>query len=115
MLLLNGESALLHQRTALKASPWGEAGECNEPDEGACYAEMQVTFYAGKCGQPKAFPLEGKVLNAVKRMRCSRRSGVILYIALLTAAAQPTPHQSALADSFSSRRSLLVSAFFNSR
>ena len=27
----------------------------------------------------EAFPLEGKVLNVVKRMRCSRRSGVILY------------------------------------
>ena len=72
--------------------------------------------YAAALAQPtEAFPSEGKVLNAVKRMRCSRRSGVILYIALLTAAAQPTPHQSALADSFSSRRSLLVSAFFNSR
>ena len=69
----------LCQDTALKASPRGEAGECNEPDEGACYAEMQVTFYTGKCSQPKAFPLEGKVLNAVKRMRCSRRSGVTFY------------------------------------
>ena len=34
--------------------------------------------YAAALAQPtEAFPSEGKVLNAVKRMRCSRRSGVI--------------------------------------
>ena len=39
-----------YQRTSLKASPWGEAGEYNEPDEGAFCAEMQSSSYA-------AFPL----------------------------------------------------------
>ena len=35
--------------------------------------------------------LEEKVLNAVKRMRCSRRSGVILYSVMITAISWPTP------------------------
>ena len=57
--------------------------------------------------------LEEKVLNAVKRMRCSRRSGVI-FLAMITAIAWPTPHHR-LRRSLSSRRSLLVSASANYR
>ena len=53
--------------------------------------------------------LEEKVLNAVKRMRCSRRSGVI-FLAMITAIAWPTPHHR-LRRSLSSRRSLLVDSF----
>ena len=56
---------------------------------------------------------EEKVLNAVKRMRCSRRSGVI-FLAMITAIAWPTPHHR-LRRSLSSRRSLLVSASANYR
>ena len=57
--------------------------------------------------------LEEKVLNAVKRMRCSRRSGVI-FLAMITAIAWPTPHHR-LWRSLSSRRSLWVSASANYR
>ena len=57
--------------------------------------------------------LEEKGLNAVKRMRCSRRSGVI-FLAMITAIAWPTPHHR-LRRSLSSRRSLLVSASANYR
>ena len=57
--------------------------------------------------------LEEKVLNAVKRMRCSRRSGVI-FLAMITAIAWPTPHHRRR-RSLSSRRSLLVSASANYR
>ena len=57
--------------------------------------------------------LEEKVLNAVKRMRCSHRSGVI-FLAMITAIAWPTPHHR-LRRSLSSRRSLLVSASANYR
>ena len=60
--------------------------------------------------QTEAFPLEGKVANAMSRMRCSHRSGVI-FLAMITAIAWPTPHHR-LRRSLSSRRSLLVSAFF---
>ena len=49
------------------------------------------------------------MLNAVKRMRCSRRSGVI-FLAMITAIAWPTPHHR-LRRSLSSRRSLLVDSF----
>ena len=59
---------------------------------------------------PKAFSLRRRWAALAARMRCSRRSGVILYIAMITAISWPTPHQSALADSFSSRRSLLAAA-----
>ena len=55
----------------------------------------------------EAFPLEGKVANAMSRMRCSRRSGVI-FLAMITAIAWPTPHHR-LRRSLSSRRSHLVS------
>ena len=55
--------------------------------------------------------LEEKVLNAVKRMRSSHRSGVI-FLAMITAIAWPTPHHR-LRRSLSSRRSLLVSALSN--
>ena len=55
--------------------------------------------------------LEEKVLNAVKRMRCSHRSGVI-FLAMITAIAWPTPHHR-LRRSLSSRRSLLVGALAN--
>ena len=57
--------------------------------------------------------LEEKVLNAVKRMRCSHCSGVI-FLAMITAIAWPTPHHR-LWRSLSSRRSLLVSASANYR
>ena len=63
--------------------------------------------------QTEAFPLEGKVANAMSRMRCSRRSGVI-FLAMITAIAWPTPHHR-LRRSLSSRRSLLVSASANYR
>ena len=53
------------------------------------------------------------MLNAVKRMRCSRRSGVI-FLAMITAIAWPTPHHR-LWRSLSSRRSLWVSASANYR
>ena len=53
------------------------------------------------------------MLNAVKRMRCSHRSGVI-FLAMITAIAWPTPHHR-LWRSLSSRRSLLVSASANYR
>ena len=61
----------------------------------------------------EAFPLEGKVANAMSRMRCSHRSGVI-FLAMITAIAWPTPHHR-LWRSLSSRRSLLVSASANYR
>ena len=75
---------------------------------------MRRLTYAGKCSQPKAFSLRRRWAALAARMRCSRRSGVI-YIVLITAISWPTPHQSAFADSFSSRRSLLVSALTNYR
>ena len=53
------------------------------------------------------------MLNAVKRMRCSHCSGVI-FLAMITAIAWPTPHHR-LWRSLSSRRSLLVSASANYR
>ena len=40
----SGVGMLLHQNTALKASPWGEAGECNEPDEGASVQKCEQHF-----------------------------------------------------------------------
>ena len=49
----------------------------------------------------------------MSRMRCSRRSGVI-FLAMITAIAWPTPHHR-LRRSLSSRRSLLVSASANYR
>ena len=55
----------------------------------------------------KAFPSEGKVANAMSRMRCSRRRGVTFYLAMITAASQPAPHHR-LRRSLSSRRSLLM-------
>ena len=63
--------------------------------------------------QTEAFPLEGKVANAMSRMRCSHRSGVI-FLAMITAIAWPTPHHRRR-RSLSSRRSLLVSASANYR
>ena len=51
--------------------------------------------------------------NAMSRMRCSRHSGVI-FLAMITAIAWPTPHHR-LRRSLSSRRSLLVSASANYR
>ena len=62
---------------------------------------------------PKAFSLRRRWAALAARMRCSRRSGVILYIAMITAISWPTPHQSAHADSFSSRRSLWADALDN--
>ena len=77
--------------------------------------EMRRFARAGKCSQSKAFPSEGKVLNAVKRMRCSRRNGVIFYtVVMITTTAWSTPHHR-LRRSLSSRRSLGVSAFSNCR
>ena len=75
---------------------------------------MRRLTYAGKCSQPKAFSLRRRWAALAARMRCSRRRGVI-YIVLITAISWPTPHQSAFADSFSSRRILLVSALTNYR
>ena len=48
----------------------------------------------------------------MSRMRCSRRSGVILYIAMRTTTTWSTPHHR-LRRSLSSRRSLLVDALAN--
>ena len=56
--------------------------------------------------QTEAFPLEGKVANAMSRMRCSHHSGVT-FLAMITAIAWPTPHHR-LWRSLSSRRSLWV-------
>ena len=58
---------------------------------------------------PKSLLIEEKVLDVVKRMRCSRRSGVIFYIVMITTTAWSTPHHR-LRRSLSSRRSLLAIA-----
>ena len=50
----------------IKAFPqMGEGAEHSEADEGECGGLRM----AGKHCQPKAFPLEGKVANAMSRMR----------------------------------------------
>ena len=103
---MRGKRAIINQMEALPLMRRRRRGA------GRRMRGMRRLTYAGKCSQPKAFSLRRRWAALAARMRCSRRRGVI-YIVLITAISWPTPHQSAFADSFSSRRSLLVSPLSN--